>query len=209
VDQIHEQAARGDAHLNTFAKYLLTALIGVVALGQFVQVITRYVLQIPVMGLEETMLYPTLWLYMLGAVNASRENTQIRANVLEIFIKTERGHALLALVGEIISLAVLVWLGWWAWDFTRYAWRVWKESPTLYIPTFYADIALVLAIVLMTVFTVWHLSRHVRALTTGQYKRADHHGADYETVTYENGGENGSQNGNGNADKNGGDNNRG
>ena len=62
-----------------------------VALGQFVQVVTRYVLQVPVMGLEETMLYPTLWLYILGAVNASRENTYIHANVLEIFIKTERG----------------------------------------------------------------------------------------------------------------------
>lgn len=66
--------------MDRFAKYLLTGLIGIVALGQFVQVITRYVLQIPVMGLEETMLYPTLWLYMLGAVNASRENTHIPAN---------------------------------------------------------------------------------------------------------------------------------
>jgi hypothetical protein len=50
------------------------------------------VLQVPVMGLEETMLYPTLWLYILGAVNASRENTHIRANVLEIFLTT-RQHA--------------------------------------------------------------------------------------------------------------------
>ena len=33
--------------MDSFAKYLLTALICVVALGQFVQVITRYVLQIP------------------------------------------------------------------------------------------------------------------------------------------------------------------
>ena len=184
-----EAWARGEGHLNLVAKYLLTFLIGVVAIGQFVQVITRYVLQVPVMGLEETMLYPTLWLYMLGAVNASRENTQIRANVLEIFVKTERGHSVLALIGEIISLVVLAWLGWWAWDFTRYAWRVWKESPTLYIPTFYADIALVLAIALMTVFTIWHLVQHAKALATGQYKQADHHGADYETVAFDSGGD--------------------
>ena len=184
-----EARARGEGQLNLFAKYVLTFLIGVVAVGQFVQVITRYVLQVPVMGLEETMLYPTLWLYMLGAVNASRENTQIRANVLEIFVKTERGHSVLALIGEIISLIVLAWLGWWAWDFTRYAWRVWKESPTLYIPTFYADIALFLAIALMTVFTIWHLAQHAKALATGQYKQADHHGADYETVAFDNGGD--------------------
>jgi len=75
--------------MDRFSAILLTTLICVVAGGQFVQVITRYVLQVPVMGLEETMLYPTLWLYILGAVNASRENTHIRANVLEIFLTTE------------------------------------------------------------------------------------------------------------------------
>lgn len=153
--------------MDTFSKYLLTALIGIVALGQFVQVITRYVLQVPVMGLEETMLYPTLWLYILGAVNASRENTHIRANVLEIFLTTKQQHTVLAIVGEIISLVVGLWLLSWAWDYTRYAWRVWKESPTLYIPTFYSDVALLAGLALMMLYTAWHLFRHIRSLTTG------------------------------------------
>lgn len=150
--------------MDKFAKYLLTGLICVVALGQFVQVITRYVLQIPVMGLEETMAYPALWLYILGSVNASRENTHIRANVLEIFLKSERGHIVLAIISEIISLIVGLWLMTWAWDFTRYAWRVWKESPTLYIPTFYADVALVLGLALMMIYTAYHLIGHIKDL---------------------------------------------
>ncbi|RDC71256.1 TRAP transporter small permease [Rhodovulum sp. 12E13] len=151
--------------MDRFSKYLLTGLIGIVALGQFVQVVTRYVLQVPVMGLEETMLYPTLWLYMLGAVNASRENTHIRANVLEIFLKTDRQHTILAIVGEIISLIVGLWLLSWAWDFTQYSWRVWKESPTLYIPTFFSNVALVIGLGLMMLYTAWHLWGHVRTLT--------------------------------------------
>ena len=150
--------------MDTFAKYLLTGLICIVALGQFVQVITRYALQVPVMGLEETMLYPTLWLYIFGAVNASREDTHIRANVLEIAIKTERGHTILAIVGEVISLIVGLWLLSWAWNFTQYAWRVWKESPTLYIPTFYSDVALLVGLGLMMLYTATHLVRHIKAL---------------------------------------------
>jgi TRAP-type C4-dicarboxylate transport system permease small subunit len=150
--------------VDRLARYLLTTLLCVVALGQFVQVITRYVLQVPVMGLEETMLYPTLWLYMLGAVNASRENTHIRANVLEIFLKTPRQHTVLAIVGEVLSLIIGLWLLYWAWDFTRYSWRVWKESPTLYIPTFFADVALFTGLALMMAYTAMHLVRHVRAL---------------------------------------------
>lgn len=153
--------------MDTFSKYLLTALIISVALGQFVQVITRYVLQVPVMGLEETMAFPTIWLYILGSVNASRENTHIRANVLEIFIKTERGHTILAIVGEVISLIVGLWLLSWAWEYTQYAWRVWRESPTLYIPTFYSDVALVIGLGLMMAYTVMHLFRHIASLRTG------------------------------------------
>lgn len=156
--------------MDRFARYVLTALICIVALGQFVQVITRYVLQVPIMGLEETIVYPTLWLYILGAVNASRENTHIRANVLEIFLKTERQHTILAIVGEIVSLIVGLWLLFWAWDFTKYAWRVWKESPTLYIPTFYSDVALFLGIALMMVYTAWHLLEHIRTLAAGGAK---------------------------------------
>ena len=153
--------------MDKFAKYLLTALICAVALGQFVQVITRYILQIPVMGLEEVMLFPAIWLYILGAVNASRENTHIRANVLEIFLTTERAHLILAIIGEVISLIVGCWLLYWAWDFTSYAWRIWKESPTLYIPTFFADCALVAGLALMMIFTFRHLLRHLADLRKG------------------------------------------
>lgn len=150
--------------MDRFASLILTVLICVVALGQFVQVITRYVLEIPVMGLEESLLYPTMWLYMLGAVNASRENTHIRANVLEIFLSTEKQHLVLAIIGEVISLIVGLWLTSWAWDFTKYSIRVWRESPTLYLPTFYVDVALMAGMTLMMVFTAWHLLGHLRKL---------------------------------------------
>ncbi|WP_108819503.1 TRAP transporter small permease [Pseudovibrio sp. Alg231-02] len=148
---------------------LLTGLICLVALGQFVQVITRYLLEIPVLGLEESLLYPTMWLYMVGAVNASRENSHIRANVLEIFLKTPKQVAVLALIGEALSLAIGCWLTYWAWDFTKYSMRVWRESPTLYIPTFYVDISLITGLVLMMVFTAIQLGRHIHQVFTGTF----------------------------------------
>lgn len=150
--------------MTRFASVLLTTLICIVALGQFVQVITRYILEIPVMGLEESLLFPTLWLYVLGSVNASRENTHIRANVLEIFLKTERQHQILAAVGEVISLIIGLWLMYWAWDFAKYSLRVWRESPTLYLPTFWVDCALVIGLALMMIFTVMHLVSHLRII---------------------------------------------
>ncbi|SEG19079.1 TRAP transporter small permease [Vibrio hangzhouensis] len=150
-------------------RYLLTFLIASVALMQFVQVVTRYVFEVPIMGLEESMVIPTLWLYMLGAVNASREDTQIRANVLEIFIKTERGHQILALISETISLVISSWLTYWAWDYVKYAWRVWKESPTLYIPTFYHECSVFIGLLLITLFIAMHIVRLIRQLKSPTY----------------------------------------
>ncbi|MBS9854913.1 MULTISPECIES: TRAP transporter small permease [Vibrio harveyi group] len=151
-------------------RYLLTFLIASVALMQFVQVVTRYVFEVPIMGLEESMVIPTLWLYMLGAVNASREDTQIRANVLEIFIKTERGHQILALISETISLVISSWLTYWAWDYVKYAWRAWKESPTLYIPTFYHECSVFIGLLLITLFIAMHVVKLIRQLMSPSYQ---------------------------------------
>ena len=150
--------------MDKFWSYLLTILICLVAIGQFVQVVARYILEIPVMGLEETMVYAAIWLYILGAVNASREDTHIRANVLEIFLSTERAHAIAAIIGEVISIVVGLWLLRWAWDFTAYSMRVDKETATLYLPTIYSDMALFIGLILMMVYTSRHLLAHIRIL---------------------------------------------
>lgn len=52
--------------MERFFRYALTVLISTVALMEFYQVIMRYIFEIPVMGLEEVLVYPTLWLYFFG-----------------------------------------------------------------------------------------------------------------------------------------------
>jgi TRAP-type C4-dicarboxylate transport system permease small subunit len=143
--------------MERFLKYTLTTLISIVALSQCIQVITRYVFQTPVMGLEEMALIPTIWLYILGSVNASREDSQIRANVLEIFLNTEKAKLVLHLISDAISIAISIWLTWWAWRYFAYSMRVWKETATLYIPTFIYESALFIGLAMMTLFTLKNL----------------------------------------------------
>ncbi|SEQ53317.1 TRAP-type C4-dicarboxylate transport system, small permease component [Amphritea atlantica] len=148
-------------------RYTLAILISTVAGMQFVQVITRYVFETPIMGLEEIAVIPTLWLYILGAVNASREDTQIRANVLEVFLSTERARHILLVVSESVSLIISGWLTYWAWDYFKYAVRVEKETPTLYLPTLIYESALFIGLLLMTFYVLMHLFRHIRVLLSG------------------------------------------
>lgn len=164
--------------METFFRYTLTGLMCTVAGMQFVQVITRYVLEVPMMGLEEMAIYPTLWLYVMGSINASREDTQIKANVLEIFLHTERARHILQVIAETLSLVIALWLTWWAWDYFRYALRVQKETPTLYLPTIWYECALIVGLVFMALYIVIHLVRNVRRLASGEY--GTQHPADEE-----------------------------
>jgi TRAP-type C4-dicarboxylate transport system permease small subunit len=145
-------------------RWVLTFLMVVVAGMEFVQVATRYVFQIPVMGLEEVLVYFALWLYILGSVNASREDTQITANVLDVFLKTERAKLMIRVAADVMGLVVALWLTWWAWDYFLYALRTWKLSPTRYIPTFYAECSLFIGLALMTVYGAFHFVRNVKRL---------------------------------------------
>lgn len=150
--------------MDRFFKYSLTILISTVALMEFVQVVMRYIFEIPIMGLEEVLVYPTLWLYFLGSVNASREDTQIKANVLDVFLKTDRSKLTIRVIADALSLVTCSWLTWWAWEYFRYALRVWKESPTLYIPTFYAECAMFIGMVFMTFYVVFYLFKNFKRL---------------------------------------------
>lgn len=150
--------------MDRFFKYALTILISTVALMEFLQVVMRYIFEVPIMGLEEVLVFPTLWLYFLGSVNASREDTQIKANVLDVFLKTDRSRLIVRVIADGLSLITSVWLTWWAWDYFRYALRVWKESPTLYIPTFYAECAFFIGMTFMTFYVVFYLWRNVKRL---------------------------------------------
>ena len=150
--------------MERFFRYTLTVLISTVAAMEFYQVVMRYILELPVMGLEEVLVYPTLWLYFLGSVNASREDTQIKANVLDVFLKTDRAKLIVRVIADLMSVVVASWLTYWAWDYFRYALRVWKESPTHYIPTFYAECAMFIGLVLMTIYAAWYLVNNLRRL---------------------------------------------
>ena len=99
--------------MERFFKYTLTVLISTVAAMEFYQVVMRYILELPVMGLEELLVYPTLWLYFLGSVNASREDTQIKANVLDVFLKTDRSKLIVRVIADLLSVIVASWLTYW------------------------------------------------------------------------------------------------
>jgi TRAP-type C4-dicarboxylate transport system permease small subunit len=132
----------------------------------FIQVILRYVLHHPLMGIEEMLLFPTIWLYFLGGAIASRDRNHIECRVVTMYVQGTALHIANALKAA-ISLVVALWLTYGAYEYLRYALRVGKESDMLYIPLVLGESALFIGLLLMCTYTAWELADHVRLARKG------------------------------------------
>jgi TRAP-type C4-dicarboxylate transport system permease small subunit len=141
---------------------LFLLMMGVTILV-FIQVLLRYVLRMPLMGIEELMLFPTIWLYMLGGAAASWERSHISCGILTLYIKRPRSIAIFNIVKNTLSIIVCAWLMHWAFWYFRYSLRVMKESATLYIPLVFGESAIFVGLLLMLIYTIVELKDDILA----------------------------------------------
>ena len=126
-----------------------------------VQVILRYCLHHPLMGIEELLLFPTIWLFFLGSANASWERSQIRARIFDVFLKSPKVKSLLTVIMAFISFGISCWITYWSYFYFLYSVRVKKMSATLFIPLVYAECAIFFGFLIMTVYVLIELIDYI------------------------------------------------
>lgn len=156
--------------LGWIQEYLLYFLMLSIAILIFVQVLLRYVFVAPLMGIEEILAFPTIWLYFLGGVNASRERSHIVAKILEVFMKKPITIYIENIFMSLFSTGIVLWLTYWAYDYFRYSLRSWKLSSSLSIPMFIGESAVFICLLFMSLYTILELIENISILVG--YKRA-------------------------------------
>jgi len=124
----------------------------------FIQVLLRYVFKAPLMGIEELLLFPAIWLYMIGGVLASMRKDHITCGILTLYIKKPRSERIFNLAKDVISAFISSWLAYWAFWYFMYSLRVWKVSDLLYIPMFLGESAIFIGLFFMVMYAyldVW------------------------------------------------------
>ena len=133
------------------AGFLLAVAVPVTML---IQVLLRYVFKAPLLGIEEFLQFPTVWLYMIGAALASVMHSHIECGVLAVYIKNEKALSVLNAVKCLISAVVGCWLTYWCWWYLLYSLDKWKISDLLHIPQITGDSALFVGVLLMTIYAI-------------------------------------------------------
>ena len=143
---------------------LLLVLMGGVTLLVTIQVILRYVLRAPLMGIEEMELFPVAWLYFLGNAQASFERTQIEAGVIEVWIKNEALIHLGRILASTITVGIATWLAYWAYRDLIFTIQSNKHSALLYWPLSIAQSATFVGFLLMAAYSVVELTDYILKL---------------------------------------------
>ncbi|KZL89834.1 TRAP transporter small permease [Clostridium magnum] len=147
--------------LNKIQSCINTLLLISLILLVSIQIILRYVFKSPLLGIEEMMIFPTIWLYLLGGASASLEEKHIECGMLDSMIKSPIKLQMTAVIKNLISIIVCIILCWLSFDFFSYSLKMWKLSGTLSIPMFFGESSFFISILLMAIYSIFELIKNV------------------------------------------------
>lgn len=127
--------------------------LGILApLMEVYQVLLRFVIKQSMGNVDELLQFVIIWLYIVGAIYSAYKRNHIECGILNVYIKKEITMARLGVVKAVISLIVGVWLCYWGLWYLIYSIQRWKLSELLRIPWVFANSALSIGFILVTMY---------------------------------------------------------
>lgn len=143
--------------VSIFSLILLIAMI-------MLQIILRYVFKSPLFGIEESEVFPMLWLYCGGAMIASNDRTHISCGLAGVIFKDQRRLAIADCVKDFITF-ILSFVGLYIiYPHFTYINSVHKTTVSLNLPTLYCECAFMVALTIMVLYTLRDFIKSLEAL---------------------------------------------
>lgn len=133
----------------------------IILLAMVAMVLLRYVFHMNLFGMDEIILCFVFWFYFFGGVNGSMEDSQIRADVVSVMIKSEKVKWGLRIFTRLIEIGVLCFLV--AMSIGLFLTNCQRMPTTqgLKIPYIIPQFAIVVGFLLMLLYTAGHLLRQI------------------------------------------------
>ena len=131
--------------------FLMTVGLALLILLMF-EVFARYVIAVPMLWVEEVIVYIIFWYYMVGAVYSTYERTYIKGGVIHLFLKSPKARGYFNIVTTLIPLALCLLFS--VWGFQDFIWNFNVKSTTmmLYLPLEWAHLAIFAGFSLMALY---------------------------------------------------------
>ena len=147
-------------------RVILVVLSLYLTLFVLIQVVIRYFLKIPFVGVivEELTLYVIFWFYFLGAVYSTYNRTYIKGGVVEVFIKKPRVQGYFHVGAAVIPLAISCLFA--VWGYQEFLWNleVNKITIMLFLPQAFSYLSIFVGFALMSLYFLTGLIESVRGV---------------------------------------------
>lgn len=160
----HSRAFETKLHLQ---RALVAGSGAVLTILVFVQVVTRYVFNFAIFGIEEVATYCAVWFYMVGAAIGAHERGHISASLVDMVVENERGQAVVKAFTALVGVVICAWMLVWGVEFIMQSYKMSRHSVELGLPLLYVHIAIPVGLALMTFYFFIELIEDVRFVMTG------------------------------------------
>lgn len=146
-----------DKALNSLLRPAAIVLSLFVAVALTFGICARIIMGTPMFGLEELVLIAVVWLYMVGAILASRDRAHLSADFILVLTKNKKIIAASHLISSLISLVMAILFVTWSYDL--FVWAIQKKqvTPVFSLPWFISQGSLLFA----AIFFVYYILRDV------------------------------------------------
>jgi len=141
-----------DRWMDTGGTFLIVLGGSLIALTVFLQVLLRYVFKQPLFGLEEFSRLVAVWVYFIGAVFGTREESHVFGDVARMIFKTPRGSAILGFVASFFSLITCIIFIIYSYDYTIWLYETGEKTTGLWWPRVISVSSMLFGAIFMTLY---------------------------------------------------------
>lgn len=125
----------------------------------FAGVIMRYIFKMNFFGQEEILCVVAMWLYWVGGIYGSYENSHIKGDMLSSFFKTAKSKKIIELIIQAINAVVIAVFCVWGVEYMSFNLKFGAVSTGLKIPMSFSQMPLLVGFIMMEVYTVFNFFR--------------------------------------------------
>ena len=134
-----------DRSFDLLLRVLTIATSMAITLALAALVICRYFFGVSLVGMHEASLFAAMWLYMCGAMLASRRGEHLVVDILANSFATRAGRAWHSLFLACLTLAIAGFFAFWVWKMFAWGARRPQIIPVLDLPLWTAQVPFAMA----------------------------------------------------------------
>ncbi|MGD9368340.1 MAG: TRAP transporter small permease [Desulfobacteraceae bacterium] len=145
---------RSDKAIDYTMRTIIILITIMASCTMLLQVISRYVFEVAISGLDEITGHTAVWLYLMGAAYGSYDRSQIKAEMVHLVIKNQPILYSIRALSTIIGAVVAGYMVTWSYGYVRWSILKHEVTPTLQTPTVIFQIAILIGAILMVYYFI-------------------------------------------------------